>query len=384
MKILFLSHTAAGGPFVVGSHHLSRAMARLGHEVAHLSPPITPAHLLHARDPFVRRRVARGLGGGEILGGVTDLVPFSLLPWALARRLGDVPQRAFSRVMMRSVRRQLDRHAMLSPDLVLLDEPRLCGLLELFPQARVVYRPTDLYAEIRADRSILRAEEDLVARAHAFIATSEPVASHLRRLGAGDVLVVENGVDVEHFLGGATRARGPAFDHDGPVALYAGALDDRFGVDVLRAAVAAHPSVLFLLVGPAGQAVRRALGGLPNLRLVGPVPFDDLPAWYARASVGLLPLSDHPSNAGRSPMKLYEYAAAGLPVVATWTPELARRTLPFVSLARTPAAFASALGESLARPGDRTRRVELAKTQGWPAKCAQVLAFAMGWEAGAP
>lgn len=381
MRVLFLSHTAAGGTFVVGSHHLSRAMARLGHEVSHLSPPVTPAHLLNARDSFVRRRLRRWLSGGEIIDGVRDLVPFGLLPWGVLSRLGRAPHRVFGRLIARSVLRQLNGRASFEPDLILIDEPRLSGLLDLFPAARVVYRPTDLYADIRGDDSIGIAERELVQRADAFIATSEPVAEHLRALGAAEVLVIENGVDVEHFATRGTSAAGcaaPGLSHEGPVAIYAGAFDHRFGTQSVIAAAKAHPHVLFVLGGPSSAALQAEFADLTNVRFPGPIGFDTLPAWFRASAVGLLPMSDHPSNAGRSPMKLYEYAAAGLPVVATWTPELARRGLSFVSLARSPEEFAARLGEALLNPCDRADCIALARSQGWQAKCEKVLGIAFG------
>ena len=43
----------------------------------------------------------------------------------------------------------------------------------------------------------------------------------------------------------------------------------------------------------------------------------------SRYRVGLLPLSDDPANDGRSPMKLYEYLAAGLNVLCRSTTALA-------------------------------------------------------------
>ena len=68
------------------------------------------------------------------------------------------------------------------------------------------------------------------------------------------------------------------------------------------------------------------------MRLLGPRPYAEVPAYLQHADVGLLLLSPDPANAGRSPMKLYEYAAAGLPVLARATPELQRRAEPFVAL----------------------------------------------------
>ena len=98
MKIAFLSHTAMGGNFVVGSHHLAAALAAHGHEVQHVSAPVTPAHMFALGDGFVRARLARWWRGGETLAGVRDVVPFSPLPWPLAR-LRPALMRAHSRAM---------------------------------------------------------------------------------------------------------------------------------------------------------------------------------------------------------------------------------------------------------------------------------------------
>ena len=86
MKAAFLSHTAMGGDFIVGSHHLAKAFVTRGHDVLHVSAPVTPAHLLRLGDAFTRRRFARWMRGGSDFAGVRDVVPLSLLPWALAKR----------------------------------------------------------------------------------------------------------------------------------------------------------------------------------------------------------------------------------------------------------------------------------------------------------
>ncbi|MCB1914944.1 MAG: glycosyltransferase [Rhodocyclaceae bacterium] len=378
MKILFLSHTATGGDFVVGSHHLSRAMVRMGHRVAHLSPPVTPAHLLRLGAPFERQRIARWFAGGACVHGVIDLVPFSPLPWALCRRLSRRPHKLFGALTNASAMRGLAGQSFATPDLVCIDEPRLAAIADAFPRARLVYRPTDLYAQIRDDRSVLAAERELVDRAHAFVATSEPVADHLRNLGAEDVLVIENGVDVENFLDAPIASAPPELADLAPIAIYAGAFDQRFGVDLLHAVAQNLPDVTFAMIGPADTHIRARFAALANVRFLGPVRFEDLPRYLRHASVGLLPLSSHPSNAGRSPMKLYEYAASGLPVVASWTPELARRALPFVQLADAAQNFADCLRRALVGDGRAADGVDIARGQSWAVKSQQLLDFVCG------
>lgn len=112
--------------------------------------------------------------------------------------------------------------------------------------------------------------------------------------------------------------------------VYAGALDSRFGGELVVRLALARPDVEFVLIG-AGTAGPSALTRLTHIHRLGVRPYARLPGYLQHAMVGLLPQSSHPSNVGRSPMKFYEYAAAGLPIVATRTPELARRNEPFVS-----------------------------------------------------
>jgi glycosyltransferase involved in cell wall biosynthesis len=103
-----------------------------------------------------------------------------------------------------------------------------------------------------------------------------------------------------------------------------------------------------VLIGSGTAVAEIAASRLANVHLFGIRPYADLPTYLQHASAGLLPLNAHPANAGRSPMKFYEYAAAGLPIVASLTPELARRREPFVRFF-DPQDPAKALDEVLAQ-----------------------------------
>lgn len=375
MNILFLSHTPMGGPFVVGSHHLARGMARLGHRVAHLSPPVTLAHLLRLGSPFERERMKRWIRGGAFIDEVLDLIPASPLPWAATRLLGD-PGEIYGTLARGSVTRLLARHRMNRPELVLIDEPRLYFVARRFDAARIIYRPTDLYAAIRRDDSIVEVERRLCRLAHGFVATSEPVAAHLRRLGADRVRIVENGVDLAAF--------GAQYDLDVeaelppvPRAVYVGAMDRRFGFDALRQAAANNPGVSFVLIGPCEDSVRAGFAAHPNVHLLGAREYHRIPSYLRRAQLALLPLSDDPSNDGRSPMKLYEYAAAGLPVVASRSAEMARRDLPFVRLAASPGEFSGMVRQALESAFDPASARRHAEAHSWPAKCREIIGYAM-------
>lgn len=345
-RILFLSHSHTFGPFRVGSHHYARLLARTGADVVHLSTPVSLAHRVTGR---VDRRVVKALPrrAKTDADGVTHVVPRTVLPAPFGRF---------------SVRRELDRAGIDTHfDAVLIDQPLLWDDAVRTLADTLVYRPTDLYPDGRKHELQRR----ILAAADGVIATSNEV---LRALGplAVPSIVIENGVDAERFLTTATdTAERP------PVCVYVGALDARFDADQVVAWAETHPDVQFIVVGP-GRVARE----LPtNVDMPGAVAYDSLPALLASARVGLLPLSDDPSNAGRSPMKLYEYLAAGLTVVTRRTPVLTGDDAAGIFTYTSAADAQAALDRALARPSPNRVGREISAAHVWEAKATRLLTF---------
>jgi glycosyltransferase involved in cell wall biosynthesis len=241
---------------------------------------------------------------------------------------------------------------------------------------------------MRSDARIADAERILCRRAATVVATSEQVATHLRSLSNRQVHVISNGVDFQHFhtprdLQCSPPLAGSARSHR---AVYVGAFDARFCHRSVHAAARAHPSRNFLLAGPGSQRVADELG-LPNVQGLGAVPYEELPALLQSCAVGLLPFSASDANAGRSPMKLFEYAAAGLAVAATQSFRQGRAVLPTLSLASTTEDFAQAVARSFELATDATAVAaarEAARAQDWGAKAGELMCLLQHGRADAP
>ena len=135
-----------------------------------------------------------------------------------------------------------------------------------------------------------------------------------------------NVVDQEHF------ATAMAFDKkDLPSDLVAipeprvgfiGAISTyKLDVALVAAIAGAHPSLNFVFIGPQGEGEMSTDLSLwkdrPNIHLLGPRPYQELPGYCAGFQCGWLPLQRNAYTQAMFPMKFFEYLAAGLPVVAT-------------------------------------------------------------------
>lgn len=287
--------------FQVGSHHLTRELALQGHEVLHLSTPISLVHLSRLREPEVRRRFALALRATRLVGRQASYVPLTVLPLSLGPMLVGS---AAMRTAIPSVTSQLRRLGFDRADALVVDQPLMAGLQEQVRALVTVYRSTDIVespAKTAGERSILASVDGLVT-------TSTFIMDRLSAMRP-DVprLVLGNGVEFEHFEAGHSQTRRSG-------AIYVGAIDERFDWTSVTAMAEQNPDVGIRLFGPGPTAVP----ALPaNVHLEGPLAYADVPHVLHRARVGLLPFKQNPLNQGRSPMKFYEYLAAGLNVVSS-------------------------------------------------------------------
>lgn len=150
--------------------------------------------------------------------------------------------------------------------------------------------------------------------------------------------VVGNGVDMHAY---ATPAEPPPGLPEEPFAVYAGVVEGRVDLELLRAAATMLPVVV---AGPAEGAAADALRAAPLLWL-GPIDVKHVPGLLQRATVGLLPHYVDRFTASMCPMKLLEYLAAGLPVVAT--PVAGLIPSARVQVAHEPAAFAAEVARAM-------------------------------------
>ena len=144
--------------------------------------------------------------------------------------------------------------------------------------------------------------------AQCFTTTNEALARKYRKAGARRVEIIGNHLDPD-------LAR-PRVDHEGIVIGWVGGIDhqaDVVRIDIagaLQRLVEAYPVVKVECIGV-------------DLRLpdryghIAFLPFNELPRRIGGWDIGVAPLADIPANRTRSDIKLKEYAASGVPWLAS-------------------------------------------------------------------
>lgn len=383
LNIVLASHTIMGGTFKVGSHHLAETFEHLGHKVQHISTPITPFHALRApwsaSDRLRFKSVLTNIAGKTSGAEFTSM---SLLPSSVTRFLPSNLSSGFNPLLQTipSFKRVSDYFDGEKIDLLFVDQPRLAGIEDILHPKTMIYRPTDLYSELLMDTSILSAEATLAEKASGWIVTSHLILDHLRSI-ASDTdekphLVTENGVDYDHFSVPQPEPEDLAAIPC-PRLIYAGALDHRFDFDLVEQVAAGNPRLSLIIIGPVPKQYGKRLRG-ENIYRLGARAYRSIPAYFQHCDLGVLPLNDHPSNEARSPMKLYEYAASGLPVITTETREIKSRNEPFVFISPTGdhRRFSDLVDTALDfRSKSRNQIRDAAQSRNWTSIANRILAF---------
>jgi glycosyltransferase involved in cell wall biosynthesis len=106
-----------------------------------------------------------------------------------------------------------------------------------------------------------------------------------------------------------------------PRLVYVGSLESRLDVDQIRSLAAAFPGGSINLVGSLIEPAHFApLQEIANVHFQPRVSREEVPGVIAGADLGLIPhVRTRFTEAISRPLKLYEYLAAGKPVVATVT-----------------------------------------------------------------
>jgi len=383
VPIVLLASACWQTPMPVNVHHIARRLAARGHQVLFVeSTGLRPPALGSSQDVGrIRRRLVDAVRGLRRIDDRLHVLSPLALPWSRPALLRALSMRWIGAAVRRGARSLRLRRPVLWAFL-----PTYATVADLVPHRLLVYHCVDHYAaNPGVDRRWIESlEERMLRRSDLVLATSPVLADRLRQSGR-TVHCLPNVADITLF-GRAVTDDLPEPEElravPRPRAVYVGNLAEyRIDLALLDEVARALPQVQFLFIGVVGMgdaaapgaAVAR-LAGRANVHLLGPKPQPELPAYLRHCDAAMIPFLDNEHTRGSLPLKLWEYVAAGLPVVARDLPNFAEPAREgVVTTASDAPAFVSALEEALQQPPDRRRtRLDVARRHDWPQRIEQM------------
>jgi glycosyltransferase involved in cell wall biosynthesis len=355
-------------------HHLMKRLARENRVLFVESLGLRRPQLAGRDVRRIARRLLRGLRGPRRADGLHVLSPL-----VLPLHGNPIAQRVNAWLLPALVRRTTRRLGMRAP-ILWSYVPQAEALLDaLCPRLVVYHCVDDMAAQQGIDGPSFRAAEARFAgRADLVLASAPKLAERLRRI-SHNVLYAPNVADIELFASalrdGPRDAGMAALPH--PRIVFTGAVvTTKLDMDLLVVLARIRRDWSFALVGPVGPGDPRAdvsaLAAEPNIHLLGPRAYEQLPSVLRAADAGLIPYALNELTGSIFPMKVYEYLAAGLPVVATPLPSLA--AVEAVASAADAEGIAKLLDEALAHDGPERRaaRSREAEAHSWERRIEEI------------
>lgn len=240
----------------------------------------------------------------------------------------------------------------------------------------IIYHCVDEFSEFTGTnkKALLEMEQRLIQKADMVIVSSGPLYE-AKRLYNPNTFLVMHGVDVKHFRKACDPETVVSEEIAGlprPLIGFFGLVADWVDLKLIRFLALARPHWSFVLIGKL-ETNTEALRGLANVHRLGKRDYLLLPSYCKGFSVAILPFVVNALTRAANPLKIREYLAAGLPVVATAIPEV-ERLQGLVRIGQTHERFLEEIEALLAegKCGPQFCVSEAMNDETWDAKVAEI------------
>jgi len=217
---------------------------------------------------------------------------------------------------------------------------------------------------------IVETEQNLIRKSALVIVTSTRLLQKVRKINR-NCLYVPNAADFQHFHSATKIMNEPREIEDlkKPVIGFIGAIYDWIDTELICELAKIHPDFSVLLVGPVNFDKNR-LEKYSNITMVGTREYGILPQYLSSMDVCLIPFKINKLTLASNPIKLYEYLAAGKPIVSTDLPEVAKNASDVILIGKNHRDFIQKVEAALNTTSEeeeaaRLRRIEFAKANSW-------------------
>lgn len=304
----------------------------------------------------LRHRLRRFASGGTVVNPNLKVYSPPSIPYFQNGLLGKA-----NLWLLEAMLRRVEKSEKVSNPLLwtFLPSERLLNLTPRLPVSGLIYECLDDFSKFTGAPANFEAiENELVKRANIVFASSVKQVELKKEINPATYLV-HNACDFDHFSQAVQETTILAEEIQTlpkPIIGFVGSYDFWVDTELIEAVARAHPEWTILLIGPYNYVDPKKMPKGKNILPLGTRPYQQLPAYLKGIDVGLLPFRKITYMETADPIIMYDWLAAGRPVVATDFPaarEMERRVVP---IGKDVKEFIGLIEQSLEEEKDLNKR----------------------------
>jgi glycosyltransferase involved in cell wall biosynthesis len=372
-KILIAAANHWSSPYQVGSHHYARVFAKNGWKVLFVSDSISPFHFLSRNNLELKDRY--GIYKGNFKTECENIITY--VPMALITpnerpvfKSGFVAKN-WHKMTVPDVTKFAVKSGFGEVDILWFDSLSQHFWLDGIKHKKSILRISDrMDAFKKVNKNLKNFENDLLKRTDLIIYSANSLKSYVDEFKE-KAFHVPNGVGVENFTNSERSIPDDLESIPKPRAIYIGAIDEWFDVELLLSVAGILKEVSFVLIGNPKINIS-ILKNEPNIYFLGRRNYTDIPKYLYNCDVGIIPFNkNHPIVNSVNPIKLYEYMVCGLPVVAARWRELELIGSP-AYLADDPKEFADNIKKAI-KHKEKQELIKFALSNTWEERFKKII-----------
>lgn len=280
----------------------------------------------------------------------------------------DIPSKEDIEIIKNSLRRLILKARIMNP-IAKIDHPFWASILKEIAMP-VIYDCMDEHMGFKESLCHLeKLELQLFKESKFVLVSSKYLFQKAKKRGVKNILLLRNAGDYHHFSKASTdNLSVPKELHrlKRPIIGYYGAIAEWFDIKILEDLVTSFRDASIVLIGRVNnKGVMKLSKKYKNIYLLGEKSYEELPSYLQEFDVATIPFKLTDLIKATNPVKVYEYLAAGKPVVATDIPEL-EAFADVVYIAKTRRGFLNKVKKALKEKDNNVKKRQgIARENTW-------------------
>jgi teichuronic acid biosynthesis glycosyltransferase TuaH len=368
-KIMITEHAHWESTLRIGNHHYAKLFSENNWNVFYLSSPLSPIHLIAQFGKYtindLKLRIYQYLKGPIYrTENLITYIPFVLSPVIKLPFFDTVFNSQISlKTSIPNLQKILIKNNFIEVDVLFMGSLQYIGLLDIIKAKKIIYRMADNNNDFpTSPKSFVENEKKLIQRSDHIIVVSKQKYDELIK-NYNNIHYVPNGVSFNQFNKKLNIKKNKK------KVVYVGSIHEWFDWNLIKKLAFHFNKIEFDIYGPIKSKPDITLPS--NVKIYGPIDFYEVPRILQMSQVGIIPFKNNKLVSGISPIKLYEYFAAGLPVVSTFWKEIYNLKSP-AFLAKNSEEFIKYLKIALNKQ-DTHDEIEFAFRNSWEFKFNKIV-----------